>query len=95
MAKALNVSLSVTADTTQAKAALQQLQQTLNALSTNTNLNFGGNGSQLTMMTQEIMKAQQAAGQLKQQLAEATNVNNGKLDFDWTPPEIEEDFEFR
>lgn len=80
MAKALNVSLSVTADTTQAKAALQQLQQTLNALSTNTNLNFGGNGSQLTMMTQEIMKAQQAAGQLKQQLAEATNVNTGKLD---------------
>ena len=80
MAKALNVSLSVTADTSQAKAALQQLQQTLNALSTNTNLNFGGNGSQLTMMTQEIMKAQQAAGQLKQQLIEATNVNTGKLD---------------
>ena len=78
MAKALNVSLSVTADTSQARVALQALQQSLTQLSTTTNLNFNSNG--ITMMTQEISKAQQAAGQLKQQLIEATNVNTGKLD---------------
>ena len=80
MAKALNVSLAVTADTGQAKAALQALQSSLTQLSQMTDLKIGGSGSQLTAITSEIVKAQQAAGQLRTQLQEATNVNTGKLD---------------
>ena len=80
MAKALNVSLAVTADTSQAKAALQALQSSLTQLSQMTDLKIGGSGSQLTAITSEIVKAQQAAGQLRTQLQEATNVNTGKLD---------------
>ena len=77
MAKQLNVNVSVTADTSQARAALQQLQSTLTQLSSSSNLNIDGN---LNAMTQDILKAKQVAGELGQQLRNATNVDTGKLD---------------
>ena len=75
MAKALNVSLAVTADTSQAKAELQSLQKTLQQLSANsTNLNLGIN-------TSEIQAASSAALQLAAHLKQATDVNTGTLNF--------------
>ena len=77
MAKQLNVSVQVTADTSQAQAQLQQLQRSLTSLSSTANLNIDGSFSG---MTQEILKAKGAAGQLGRQLKEATDINTGKLD---------------
>lgn len=75
MAKALNVSLAVTADTGQAKAQLQQLQQSLQQLTTSSaNLKIG-------ISANEIQKASQAALELSAHLKTATNVNTGTLDF--------------
>lgn len=72
MAKQLNVNLAFTADTGKAKAQLQDLQNTLNSLVMNKNSNLG--------LTNDIMKATQAAAQLKVQLESATNPNTGLLD---------------
>lgn len=75
MAKQLNVNLAFTADTTQAKQQLQQLQTTLNSLA-------AGQGIQTSMsgMTTSIQQGVAAAAELKVRLQEATNVNTGKLD---------------
>lgn len=75
MAKQLNVNLAVTADTSQAKAQLQSLQQNLQSLSMNSsNLKLG-------ISSEEIQKASMAALELSAHLKQATNINTGTLDF--------------
>ena len=75
MAKALNVSLAVTADTGQAKAQLQALQRTLSELtSTSANLKVGLDTSQLQQASQQIT-------QLQAHLKSATNMDTGTLNF--------------
>ena len=75
MAKALNVSVDVTANTGQAKAALQDLQVSLSQLSSNaTNLNIGLNANQ-------IQEASRAVTELQAHLRAATNTNTGNLSF--------------
>ena len=76
MAKALNVSLAVTADTGQAKAALQQLQTLLTQLTTQHTLNFN-----TASLTKDLQQASYAATQLQAHLQKATNVQTGVLDF--------------
>ena len=74
MAKQLNVvNLKFTADTTQAKQQLQELQSQLSKLT------MTGTGPKLNF-TSEIQEATKAAAQLEVQLKNATNVNTGKLD---------------
>ena len=76
MAKQLNVNLAMTADTSQAKLQLQQLQRSLTELvNLSNNRTSGGFG-----ITKEIQEASAAAAQLKVQLKAATDVNTGKLD---------------
>ena len=75
MAKQLNVNLGFTADTSQAKAQLQDLQKQLTNLT-----KMGSTSSRDFGFTEDIRKATQAAAQLKVQLDEATDVNTGKLD---------------
>jgi hypothetical protein len=74
MAKQLNVSLAFTADTTQAKNAIQSLVNDLNKLSST-----AGIGKDLPI-TKEIMEAQVAAKQLGETLTASFNVQSGKLD---------------
>ena len=75
MAKALNVSLAVTADIGQAKQQLQQLQQTLSQLTANSaNL-------KINLDTSSIAKASASVDQLAIHLKNATNVDTGLLDF--------------
>lgn len=76
MAKHLNVNLGFSADTSSAKNQLRDLQSQLVQLVNTTNL---GGGKSFTI-SDEIVKATQAAAQLKVQLENATNVNTGKLD---------------
>ncbi len=67
--------MSFTADTSQAKRQLQDLQRQLSSLSTTAFMeskNFG--------MTQSIDEATIAVAKLKAQLQEATNTNTGMLD---------------
>ena len=71
MAKQLNVNLSFTADTSKAKAQIQELYQSLNNVSTTT--------AKLPITTQ-IQEAQNAAIQLKTAMNSAFDVNTGKLD---------------
>ena len=73
MAKQLNVNLAMTADTSKAKAELQSLQKTLDSLMIKTagKDNFG--------ISTELQRSVELAGQLKQQLANAT-MPNGNLD---------------
>ena len=71
----IQVNMAFTADTTQARAQLQSLQQQLNNLSSATNL-----GGQSLPITSELLEAQNAATSLKIALEGATNVNTGKLD---------------
>ena len=75
MAKQLNVSVAVTADTSQAKAALQALQNQLTQL-TMTPANFTLGGS----IKQEAVEASKAISQLQAQLKSATNIQTGNLD---------------
>ena len=75
MPKQLNVNLGFTADTSKARKQIQDLQQSITDLmkatdSNNTPLKLGS----------ELKEASLAAGQLKQMLASATNVDTGKLD---------------
>ena len=70
----LHVNLSVKADTSEAKAAFQDLQNTLSKLGTMQNVHLGQN------ISKEILEASNAALSLQQQLKAATNVNTGKLD---------------
>ena len=74
MAKHLNVNLQFTADTSQAKAQIQSLQQSLTQLST---ANIGGKG--MTGYTQDVTKAISKVNELKSVLASATN-SSGTLD---------------
>lgn len=74
MAKQLNVNLAFTADTSQAKAQIQSLQQTLMNLTTATSLPGA------TKITSDLVSAKNAAGQLKIALQQATNVQTGNLD---------------
>ena len=74
MPKQLNVNLAFTADTSQAKKQLQDLQNQLTKL-TNNSL-----GNSKLDITKEIQNATSAAAQLKVQLEKATNVDTGKLD---------------
>lgn len=76
MAKQLNVNLSMTADTSQAKTQLQELQSLLTKLASSAN-NVGSNKF---FLSQELIEASNAAETLKMNLTAATNVNTGKLD---------------
>ena len=74
MAKQLNVNLAFTADTGKAKAQLQDLQNTLNAIANASVLKTDKIG-----LTKDINSAVNAASQLKIKLSEATTPA-GKLD---------------
>ena len=74
MPKQLNVNLGFTADTSQAKAQLQDLQKQL------TNLINNPKSMNSLGITKEIQEASVAVATLKTQLENATNVNTGKLD---------------
>lgn len=74
MAKHLNVNLQFTADTSQAKAQIQSLQQSLTQLST---ANITGKG--MTGYTQDVGKAISKVNELKSVLASATT-STGTLD---------------
>lgn len=73
MAKNINVNLQFTADTSAAKAQMQQLQQQLNNLANSAHLGQGLN-TELTEAKQNILG-------LKVALENATNVDTGKLNF--------------
>ena len=75
MAKQLNVNLTFTADTSKAKAQLQDLQNQLSHVINLPGSSFAGG------ITSDIQKATQAAAELKVHLESATNVKTGTLDF--------------
>ncbi len=75
MAKQLNVNLAFTADTSKAKAQLQDLQNQLSHVINLPGSSFAGG------ITSDIQKATQAAAELKVHLESATNVKTGTLDF--------------
>ena len=75
MAKQLNVNLAFTADTSQAKAALQDLQNNLSKITSAPATNFTGK------WTKEMQQASTAAMELKTHLQNATNIKTGTLDF--------------
>ena len=77
MAKQLNVSLGFTADTSQARKQLQDLQNQLTNLMNST---MKANATSGLGITKDISNATSAAARLKVQLEQATNVNTGKLD---------------
>lgn len=74
MAKQLNVNLSFTADVSAAKQQMQNLQRDLDAL-----IKGSVNTKQLPI-TDDLMKAQNAAASLKVALESAFNTTTGKLD---------------
>ena len=75
MAKQLNVNLAFTADTSKARAQLQDLQTQL------TKLSMGSGASKDLPITKEIQEARLAAAELKVHLEQAMNVKTGTLDF--------------
>ena len=75
MAKHLNLSLGVSADTSQARAQLQALQKELSKLTTSTIQSSNKNG-----LTKEINEAITATAKLRTMLEASTNVNTGNLD---------------
>ena len=75
MAKQLNVNLGFSADTSQAKRQLQELQTQLKNLVTSVNTNKSN-----FVLTDNIKEATVAATQLQVQLESAVNVNTGRLD---------------
>lgn len=75
MAKQLNVNLAFTADTSQTKSQLQDLQNALNKV---INQPATGVGNKIS---KEIQEASYAAAELKVHLERATNVDTGNLDF--------------
>ena len=74
MAKQLNVNLAFTADTSKAKAQLQDLQRSLDSL-----MKGSANTANLPL-TKELLEAQNAAASLKVALDSAINTQTGKLD---------------
>ena len=75
MAKQLNVSLGFTADTSQAKAQLQDLQRQLDSL-----IKGSAASSKGLKISDDLIKAQSAAAGLKVALDGAINKSTGKLD---------------
>lgn len=75
MPKQLNVSLAFTADTSQAKRQLQDLQKQLSELGTKASLD-----NKTIIDPKNLQEASAAVAKLKVQLQEATNVNTGTLD---------------
>lgn len=73
MAKQLNVNMSFTADSSQAKKQLQELQTSLNKLMNGSKVNLG--------LEEEIRSSIKAAAELSTHLTKATNVKTGNLDF--------------
>ena len=73
MAKQLNVNLAFTADTSKAKAQLQDLQNQLNNIVTSKNIDFN--------LEKDLRGAVKAAAELSTHLSKATNINTGNLDF--------------
>ena len=73
MAKQLNVNMSFTADTAQAKQKMQELQSSLRSLMTNTKFDIG--------VEEEIRDAISATAELSAHLKQATNIKTGNLDF--------------
>lgn len=73
MANRVNVELAFTANTQQAQQEFQKLKNTLSSLSSLSGVKVTEN------MSQDILKASQAAGELQQKLQAATNVNTGSL----------------
>ena len=71
MAKQLNVNIGFTADTSRAKAAIQDLSQSLSKVTT---------GLNNTPVTLNLDKAKQAAIELRDILNSSMNINTGKLD---------------
>lgn len=74
MAKQLNVNLGFTADTSQARAQIQQLSLSLNRLTQ------GSINSSDLPITKELVEAQSTVAALKVSLNSAFNVQTGKLD---------------
>ena len=70
----LSVGLAFTADTSQAKKQIQDLQQSLSRLITQSSIGGGDLG-----LKKEISESIQLAAQLKVQLDHAVDMNNGKL----------------
>ena len=70
MAKQLNVSLNVDAQTGKAKSALNELNKILTDIQTNRTI---------TVNDKSLQEAKQAASDLKFHLAQATSVDTGKL----------------
>ena len=75
MPKQLNVNLAFTADTAQAKRQIQELQRSLQDLSSNMVKNSG-----LSKMSDEILKAQQSVLKLNSNLSSSLNADTGRLD---------------
>ena len=75
MTQTMGVNLIFTADTGQAKMQLQELKNTLNSLSTSSNVNGA-----ITPLTTELRSALDATTQLSAALKVATNVDTGRLD---------------
>ena len=76
MAKQINVNLAFNADVSQAKAQIQDLQNSLNSISTAGLKNGTG-----AMMAEDLKKASAAALDLQIHLKNAVNQDTGKLDF--------------
>lgn len=73
MAKQLNMNLTFTADTSQAKAQIKDLNNTLDTL-------IKGSATTQLPLTKELQQAQSAAATLKVALNQAFNEKTGKLD---------------
>ena len=84
MPKQLNISMSVTADTSRARKQLQDLQKTLSDLASNSIKNNIGK-----TMDDDLRKAVTSAKQLKDMLAEASNTKTGNLDLSKFSQEIQ------
>ena len=77
MAKQLNVNLAFNADTSKAKAQLQDLQNTLNTLIKGSAAGVAQGGLPLT---KDLMEAQIAADKLNTILHQSMNASTGNLD---------------
>ena len=76
MAKQLNVNLAFTADTSKAKAQLQDLQTQLTNLINKSSSSGSGLG-----INADIEKAAKSAAELQAHLNKAVNTKTGNLDF--------------
>lgn len=77
MAKALNMKMTVTADTSQAKKQMQELQQQLSKLGSQS---YVGKGIGDKFVT-DMQKARKEVAELQVSLQRAFNTDTGKLDF--------------